>query len=61
MSEGVDGGERGIRLNRDGNPDQGGQPQRSETQATVLGTEWRNKYRDEIRRQRLIRPQSNWY
>ena len=53
VSEGVDGGEREIR--------HGGRPQRSETQSTVLGTEWRNKYRDEIQRQRLIRPQSNWY
>ena len=59
--EGIDGGERDIRLDRNGNPDQGGRPQRSETQSTILGTQWRNKYRDEIHRQRLIRPQSNWY
>ncbi len=61
MSEGIDGGERGIRLNRDGNPDQGGWPQRGETQSTVLGTEWRNRYCNEIQRQRLICPQTNWY
>ena len=61
IREGVDGGESDIRRDRNGNPDRGGRPQRSEAQSTTMGREWRDKYRDEINHQRLIRPQTNWY
>ena len=61
IPEGVEGGERDLRLDRNGNRDRGGRPQRSEAQSTAAGIAWRDSYRDEIQRQRLIRPQTNWY
>lgn len=61
IREGVDGGESDIRLDRSGNPDRGGRPLRSESDSTMMGREWRDKYRDEIHRQQLIRPNTNWY
>ncbi len=53
--------ERDIRLNQNGNPGQGGWLKRRKMQSTILGTEWCNKYHDEIHQQRLIRHQSNWH
>ena len=61
IREGVDGGESDIRLDRNGNPDRGGRPLRMESQSALMGRQWRDKYRDEINRQRLIRPHANWY
>ena len=59
--EGVEGGESDVRLDRNGNRGRGGRPQRNEVQSSMIGIAWRNKYRDEIQRQGLIRPHTNWY
>jgi hypothetical protein len=61
LTEGIEGGERDMRRDCYGNRDRGGRPQRSEAQSTAMGIEWRDNYRNEIQRQRLIRPQTNWY
>jgi hypothetical protein len=58
---GVDGGEEDIRLDMNGNILRGGRPSSEETTSSGLGKMWRNAVRDEISRQGLVRPVTNWY
>ena len=58
---GVFGGESDIRRNDNFEPCQGGRPNRKETESEVVGKQWRDKIRDEITRQHLIRPATNWF
>ena len=60
-NEGVHGGEEDIRRDEDGNPLRGGRPSRAETQSTQVGQSWRDRHRDRISAQGLVRPRSNWY
>ncbi len=60
-SEGVYGGEEDVRHNRDGSVSRGGRPVRAETFSTDVGRNWRDKHREEICRQGLMRPNTNWY
>jgi hypothetical protein len=61
LHEGVDNGEMDTHLDQNRNPDHGGQPRRSKARSTELGIQCWNIYQDEIDRQGLICPQSNWY
>ena len=58
---GVHGGELEIRRNEDFETLQGGRPKRNEADSEKVGKRFRDSIRDEITRQRLVRPQSNWY
>ena len=58
---GVRGGEDDIRRDEDGGVQRGGRSTRAETASTDYGRRWRDEHRDDIARQRLIRPRSNWY
>jgi len=60
-SEGIYGGEEDIRRNDDGSILCGGRPRRSEAVSTSVGKIWRDQHRDEISRQGLMRPSTNWY
>jgi hypothetical protein len=42
-------------------PSQGGRPNRKESESEVVGKQWQDKIRDEITRQHLIRPATNWF
>ena len=59
--DGVRGGEDDVRRDEEGNTVRGGRSSRVEAQSTMLGKRWRDMHRDEITRQRLVRPRSNWY
>ena len=61
FEEGVNGGESDVRRGSDGNPTRGGRPPWLEAQLAVVGKKWRDDHRDEILRQRLARPPTNWY
>jgi hypothetical protein len=54
IAEGVDGGDH---MN-DSRP---GRPTRQEANAASVGRDWRDLIRDEIARQGLSRPRTNWY
>jgi hypothetical protein len=58
---GVYGGESDIRRNDNFEPLQGGRPNRKQSESKVVEKQWRDKIRDEITRQRLIRPATNWF
>ena len=58
---GVRGGEDDICRDEDGGVAHGGHSTRAETASTDYGRRWRDGHRDDIERQRLIRPRSNWY
>jgi hypothetical protein len=58
---GVHGGEQEIRRNNDFETSQGGRPKRNEAESEQVGRRFRDSIRDEIKRQRLVRPQTNWY
>jgi hypothetical protein len=60
-NEGVYGGEQDVRRDADGSNAQGGRPTRMEASSTNVGKTWRDRHRDEIRRQGLVRPSANWY
>ena len=59
--EGVYGGEQDCRRDADGSIAQGGRPTRMEASSTNVGKTWRDRHRDEICRQGLVRPSANWY
>ena len=59
--EGVSGGEDDIRLDEHGNVLRGGRPSNVEKDSSEWGKNWRNVIRDEIARQKLIRPLPNYY
>ena len=61
IREGIHGGEEDIRRDGNGNPERGGRPLRSETNSSSLGKEWRDTHCQEINRQQLCRPRTNWY
>ncbi len=61
IHEGVNGGEEDIRLDEHGNLFRGGRPSNVEKVSSEWGINWRNVVRDEIARQRLIRPLQNYY
>jgi hypothetical protein len=61
INEGVSGGEDGIRLDEHGNVLRGGRPSNAEKDSSEWGKNWRNIIRDEIARQKLIRPPQNYY
>jgi hypothetical protein len=58
---GVNGGEKEIRRNDEFDPSQGGRPRKAEKDSEKVGKMWRDKIRDEITRQRLVRPPTNWF
>jgi hypothetical protein len=58
---GVYGGELDICWNENFEPLQDGRPNRKETEREDVGKQWQDKIRDEIIRQRLIRPATNWF
>ena len=60
-NEGVYGGEQDVRRNLDGCIFQGGRPARTESNCAAVGKLWRDRHRDEIARQGLVRPSTNWY
>jgi hypothetical protein len=59
--EGVYGGEEDVRRNNDGSIYRGGRPILVESICTEYGKQWRNNHRDDIRRQGLVRPSTNWF
>ena len=59
--EGVDGGEEDVHRDKDGHVSCWGQPSNTEKNCSNLGKTLRNMLRDEIARQGLIRPQTNYY
>ena len=59
--EGVYGGEDDVRRGEDGGIFRGGRPDQNETSSSNYGRSLRDSHRDEIGRQGLIRPPSNWY
>ena len=61
INEGVSGGEDCICLDEHGNVLRGGRPSNAEKDSSDWGKNWRNKIRDEIARQKLIRPPQNYY
>ncbi len=61
INEGVNGGEDSIHLDEHGNVLRGGRPSNAEKDSSKLGKNWRNIIRDEIARQKLIRPPQNYY
>jgi len=61
LNEGVSGGEEDVRLDEDGNAVRGGRPSNIEKESSEWGKTWRNEIRDEILRQKLIRPPTNYY
>ena len=58
---GVRGGEDDIQRNQDGEVSRGGGSSRAETCSAHNSKQWRDMIRDEIARQNLVRPRSNWY
>jgi hypothetical protein len=58
---GVHGGEKEIRRNEEFDPSQGGRPRKADKDCEKVGSMWRDKIRDEIKRQHLVRPQTNWF
>ena len=60
-NEGVYGGEEDVRRNNDGSLYRGGRPILVESICTEYGRQWRNNHRDDICRQGLVRPSSNWF
>jgi hypothetical protein len=58
---GVHGGEKEIRRNEEFDPSQGGRPRKAYKDCEKVGSMWRDKIRDEIKRQHLVRPQTNWF
>ena len=60
-NEGVYRGEEDVRRNEDGSILMGGRPNWAEAVSTDIGKDWRNRHRDEIRIQGLVRPSRNWY
>ena len=58
---GVRGGEDDVQRYENGEVSRGGRTSRAETNSSNLGRQWRDTNRDEIARQRLVRPRSNWY
>ena len=61
MNVGVTSGEEDVRLDEHGHVYRGGRPNNVEKDSSEFGKTWRNDVRDEIARQRLIRPPSNYY
>jgi hypothetical protein len=64
MNVGVTGGEEDVRLDeldKHGHVYWGGRPNNVEKDSSEFGKTWRNDVRDEIARQRLICPLSNYY
>ena len=59
--EGVNSGEEDVRRDKDGHVSRGGRPSNTEKNCSNLGKTLRNMLRDEIARQGLIRPQTNYY
>ncbi len=55
------GGEQDVRHDDDFNQDWGGRPKADDADSEVVGRQWRDNFRDEISRRRLIRPATNWY
>ena len=53
IREGIEGGEDDIQ--------QGGRPANAEKDSSDWGRKWRNDIKDDLCRQRLIRPQTNYY
>ena len=53
FGEGIDGGEDAIQ--------QGGRPTNTEKDSSDWGRKWRNDIKDDISRQRLVRPETNYY
>ena len=58
---GVRGGEEDVQRNEEGEVSRGGRTSRAESHSANFGKQWRDNYRDEIARQHLVRPRSNWY
>jgi hypothetical protein len=58
---GVLGGENEIRRNEEFDPSQGGRPRKADKDCEKVGSMWRDKIRDEITRQQLVHPQTNWF
>ena len=59
--EGVHGGEADVQLDSEGNPSHGGRPPRLDVELAALGKNSRDEHRDEIARQGLVRPRTNWF
>ena len=57
---GVHGGEQEIQCNKDFETLLGGRPKRNEAESDSVGGRSRDSIRDEITRQQLDRPQTNW-
>jgi len=57
----VHGGEKEIRRNDEFEPSQGGRPRTADKECEKVGRVWRDKIRDEITRQQLVRPRTNWF
>ncbi len=58
---GVYGGKQDIRHDDNFDQYQGGCPKADKADSEVVGRQWRDNIRDEITRQRLIHPSTNWY
>lgn len=58
---GIHGGEEDVRRDAAGNISLGGRPNRAEANSTEYGRQWRDAHRDDITRQGLCRPRTNWY
>ena len=58
---GVHGGEKEIWRNDEFEPSQGGRPRTADKECEKVGRVWRDKIRDEITRQQLVRPRTNWF
>ena len=58
---GVHGGEEEICRYVNGERSVGGRPSADDAGATVHGQAWRDSLRDEIARQKFVRPRSNWF
>ncbi len=61
IPEGTYGGEDDLRRDDNGNLLRGGRPTTAERNSSDWGKTWRNMIRDEISRQRLVRPPTNYY
>jgi len=60
-NEGVEGGESDVRRDANGDVFRGRRPTRRDHHLAEVGKAWRDEHRDEISRQRLVRPATNWY
>ncbi len=58
---GVRGGEEDVQQNEEGKVSHGGCTSRAESHSANFGKQWRDGHCDEIARQHLFPPRSNWY